>query len=159
MECLPQIAEIVGIESFNDNISENMMKWIEDTVFAVREATLLAVKQISGMFGESWIKNYVFPVIKMLVNSPVFMKRMTALSALNKFGELLGAKEFYGFLEVLGEDEVPNVRFNVAKTIKNLFKIFKGMNLAKLLDKIKNDSDPDVKFFAEDALKEINKKN
>lgn len=159
VECLPQVAEMIGPNSFNEHISDSLVKWIEDSVYTVREATLESIKQIASMFGESWIKLRVLPVIQELVKNPVFTKRMTALSAINKFGELLGSKEFCSLIEILADDSVPNIKFNTAKMIKKHAKI-KGQNFTKVLEKLKGDQDFDVKFFAEEALKEIsNKRN
>lgn len=154
-ECLPQVAEMVGLGSFNDQISESLIKWVEDPVYAVREATLESIKQIAGMYGDEWVHTRVLPVIESLVKSEVFTKRMTALSAINKFGVMLGAKEFYSFLEILSDDQVPNVKFNVAKTIRNNHSKVKGLNFSKILEKLKSDQDADVKFFADEAMREI----
>jgi serine/threonine-protein phosphatase 2A regulatory subunit A len=159
IECLPQVAEMIGLDDFNDHISESMMKWIEDPVFAVREATLESIKEISGMYGEDWTKSRVLPAVQDLARSAVFVKRMTSLSALNKFGDLLGPKESYAILETLSNDPVPNIKFNVAKTIKNKYLRTKGISFAKVLEKLKNDPDFDVKYYAEQALKEINYKS
>lgn len=159
VECLPQVAEMIGPNSFNEHVSEFLVKWIEDSVFTVREATLESIKQIVSMFGENWIKSRVLPVIQELAKNPVFTKRMTALSAINKLGELLGNKEFCALIDLLADDSVPNIKFNVAKTIKNHAKT-KGPNFVKILEKLKGDKDADVKFFAEEALKELtNKRN
>ena len=159
VECLPQVAEMIGINNFNDQITESMAKWIEDSVFAVREATLEAIKQIASLYGEEWLKSRFFSVIQSLVNNPVFVKRMSALSALNKFGEFFGAKDFYAFVDILSNDPVPNIKFNVAKIIKNNHKKIKGYSFIKLLEKLKGDNDLDVKYFAEDALRGLANKN
>jgi serine/threonine-protein phosphatase 2A regulatory subunit A len=161
VECLPQVAEMIGSDSFNENISEPLINWIKDSVFAVREATLESIKQIASMdgYGEVWVKTRVLPVIQELAKDQVFTRRMTCLNALNKFGSLVGAKDFFALVELLGNDPVPNIKFNVSKTIKNNFNKVKGQSYNKILEKMKGDSDPDVKFFAEDALREVNKKN
>ena len=159
VECLPQVAEMLGLRNFNENVAEPLIKWAEDPVFAVRDATLEAIKQISSMFGDAWVRTKVSPLVQDLVRSPVFMKRMTALAAVNKFGDLLGGKEFLGIMETLAADQVPNVKFNVAKTIKNNYKKIKGQNFGKVLDKLKGDGDFDVRFFAEEAIRAINSKN
>ena len=161
VECLPQVADMIGAESFNENSSESIGSWVKDSVFAVREATLEAIKQISNMdgYGENWVKTRILPVVQDLAKEQVFTRRMTALSALNKFGNLIGGKEFYALVEGLGGDSVPNIKFNVAKTIRNNVGKIKGQNFSKILERMKGDADPDVKFFAEEALRELNKKN
>lgn len=155
VECLTQVADMLGIASFNEQMAEPLMLWAEDLVFAVREATLEAIKQISIIYGAEWVASRVLPMVKRLVESNVFVKRMTALSALNKFGEFLESKDFCKFMETLAADTVPNIKFNVAKTISNNFKKVKGQNFAKILEKLSQDSDFDVKFYAEQGLKKV----
>ena len=161
VECLPQVADMIGAESFNVNIAENVGSWLKDPVFAVREATLEAIKQISTMdgYGDNWVKTRILSFVQDLAKEQIFTRRMTALYALNKFGHLIGGKEFYALVEVLASDSIANIRFNVAKTIKSNFGKIKGQNFNRILDKMKTDPDPDVKFFSEEALKELNKKN
>ena len=159
VESLPQVAEMLGVRGFNEHAAELMIKGAEDSVYGVRDATLEAFKQISSMFGDDWVKAKVLPLVQELARSPVFSKRMTALSAMNKFGELIGGKEFFGIMEMLAADVVPNIKFNVAKSIRNNCKKIKGQNFGKILDKLKGDNDFDVRFYAEEATKAIDNKN
>jgi serine/threonine-protein phosphatase 2A regulatory subunit A len=62
----------------------------------------------------------------------------------------------------LGEDPVPNIRFNFAKVIESIFAKLSQENkrqakecLAKMIENEKVDFD--VKYFAEKALKSISK--
>ena len=161
VECLPQVADMIGAEAFNVSISESIASWLKDPVYAVREATLEAIKQISAMdgYGESWVKARILGFVQELAKEQIFTRRLTALYALNKFGNLIGGKEFYALVEVLASDSVANIRFNVAKTIRSNFGKIQGQNFSRILEKMKADPDPDVKFFSEEALKELNKKN
>lgn len=59
-------------------------------------------------------------------------------------------------LASLSTDIVPNVRFNVAKTLK---KIGTGPDALAILRPLVNDNDPDVKFYARDAIEVITKKH
>jgi serine/threonine-protein phosphatase 2A regulatory subunit A len=59
----------------------------------------------------------------------------------------------------MASDPVPNIRFNVAKTIEIMYKKVNNTNKMKckeVLKKIENDdSDFDCKFYAQKALKAI----
>lgn len=58
----------------------------------------------------------------------------------------------------LAEDPIPNVRFNVAKTLKVIAPMLKkepapsDEQVAQTLVKLSGDSDVDVRYFAEKAL-------
>jgi len=55
----------------------------------------------------------------------------------------------------MSTDNVPNVRFNVAKTFQRIGHIFeKGVassQVKPVLEKLKDDADNDVKYFATEA--------
>jgi len=63
-------------------------------------------------------------------------------------------------VDKLGKDEVPNVRFNVVKLVaelKSSFDIHKLKNVfMRLLEKLVTDKDPDVAYFAQTALDNLN---
>lgn len=132
------------------------MKWVEDPVYAVRNAALDSIKEIGEKFGADWTKIHIFPLIELLATSPIFTKRMTALRAINKLCCLIDYQSCCIFLVTLSNDRIPNIRFNVAKTIQNLSNFFKVQpDLLKILEKMKSDNDADVKFYASEALKKI----
>ncbi|CAG9313586.1 unnamed protein product [Blepharisma stoltei] len=156
IECLPQLAGLLGVDKFSEQIAVPMMKWVEDTAYSVREAVLEAISQITGIFGSEWTKIRLAPVVMQLSTSPVFNKRMTAIRAVRKFTKVIGLDESFECLKSLANDKVPNVRFNVAKTLKDLAGIFENKNdIRKLLGGMKNDPDADVRFFAEDTLRSL----
>jgi serine/threonine-protein phosphatase 2A regulatory subunit A len=137
-------------------MSAPLMKWVEDPVFAVRDATLDAIFNIGNRFGSEWTKGQIFHLIEMLVSSPVFTKRMTALKAINKLHSLLDYSDCVNFLTTLSTDKIPNIRFNVAKTMQNLAKEFRiDSELVGIVEKMKNDCDIDVRFYAGQALLSI----
>lgn len=156
VECLCHLGSFLLREDFSKNLAIPLIKWIEDPVFAVREAVLETLKHISVSFKDDWTKIHVMPLVSMLSYSPAFSKRMTALRIISKLGPFFDEKEFYKCLECLSKDRVPNIRFNVAKTVKSLIE---NTNIRKdaltLLEKLKEDSDMDVKYYAEDALNGI----
>lgn len=62
-------------------------------------------------------------------------------------------------LVTLGKDPIPNIRFNVAKSLETLAPILKPKQISTindqvkpLLSKLKDDKDIDVRFFSEKAL-------
>jgi serine/threonine-protein phosphatase 2A regulatory subunit A len=153
VESLPQLAELLCLGPFTEQISTPMMKWVEDPVFAVREAALESIKDIGMRFGSNWTKAHIYPLVEMLANSPVFSKRMTSLKAINKLHPLLDSLACYNFLVLLSTDKIPNIRLNVAKTISIITNSFIVDDyLAKIIEKMTNDIDTDVRFYANQTL-------
>lgn len=75
--------------------------------------------------------------------------------------DVLGGKE--GVISVvilLTKDAVPNVRFTAVRTLRMLYQSTDSLPLKKEIkagiDKLTSDGDDDVKFFAQQSLKEIN---
>lgn len=96
------------------------------------------------------------PIVIQLSQSPVFNKRMTSIRTIHKLGKTLGIDESFECLKTLTKDKIPNIRFNVAKTLKALADVWPNKRIVKeALESIKNDPDADVRFFAEDALKSL----
>lgn len=157
LESLPQVAELLGVQQFTEQISAPMMKWVEDPVYAVREIALDSIMKIGLKFGSDWTKLHIVPLIEMLVITPVFNKRMTALRAVNKLSSLLEYQACSEFLIVLASDKVPNIRLNVAKTIANICTVFfLKTDLIRVLEMMKFDCDTDVRFYSTEALRKIN---
>jgi serine/threonine-protein phosphatase 2A regulatory subunit A len=158
VEALPAMAEILGLARFTEQLSAPLMKWVEDPVFGVREAAIQAIFEIANGFGREWTKTHIFPLIEMLVKSPVFMKRLTALKVINQLAELFEYQVIFVFLKTLACDPVPNIRFNVMKTVRNMMVVFKICNeLIRVVEKMRNDGDPDVRFYALQTFNDINR--
>ena len=159
-EALPAMANILGVQVFTEQLSAPLMKWVEDPVFGVREAAIQAIFSIANNFGKDWTKAHILPLIEMLVQSKVFTKRMTALKAINQLAELFDYHVLSLLLQRLALDKIPNIRFNVMKTVKNMAKEFKiGSELMKIVEKLKADSDPDVRYFAGQTFEVVNNDN
>ncbi|CAG9329304.1 unnamed protein product [Blepharisma stoltei] len=156
VECLAQLGTILGKDEFNEHLATPLMKWIEDPVFAVREAVLEAANKLAIAFDGEWLRIYIMPLINVLSYSPAFNKRMTALRIISKLGKYLDDNDCFLCLKTLSKDRVPNIRFNVAKTIKNLVESTTNRkDIMLLLDQLKNDTDMDVKYYAEDAVRAL----
>lgn len=92
------------------------------------------------------------------------MIRIHAIHFINKLaGEVTKDvlnKNFAETLVALAEDPVPNIRFNVSKTIDRLYPKLTPGNKIKCegaVKKMASDKDFDVSYFANQALAHINK--
>jgi len=85
---------------------------------------------------------------------------MTTLFAINVLAEVCPpdviSKFMVPVISNLSSDGVPNVRFNVAKTMALIVPLLDSqtveLQIRPCLDKLESDEDMDVKYFASEAL-------
>ena len=110
------------------------------SVYEIRQAAAVNLKRLASKFGTDWVLNTVLPKVVALAASRNYLHRLTCLSCINELYNTLDQERiidelfptirkvsqnsrFYGFIGVkcvifqLAWDPVPNIRFNVAKTL------------------------------------------
>ena len=156
------LAEQLGIEFFNEKLSDQCMQWLSDTVYAVRRAATENLNELSSRFGDDWARDVVIPRMMNLVTTSNYLHRVTALYGLQLLAGCL-SKEIVETSVLppvmkLATDSVPNVRFTVAKTLQSLYwnRLIGREDLRGevwgLLQSLADDSDRDVRFYATTAL-------
>jgi len=89
-----------------------------------------------------------------------YLHRMTCLFSINVLADACGA-EVTGRVMLptvinLATDGVPNVRFNVAKSLQKIGSVLDQSILTSqvkpCLEKLKEDADVDVRYFADEAV-------
>lgn len=157
IEKFPSLAQQLGENLFNTRLNQMCIGWLKDPVYAVREAALNNLKQLTLFFGEKWMASQVFSSVAALTAEEVYLHRLTPLFAISCLAELASPdvirKNFLPVLTKMQNDPVPNVRMNVAKTIAVLtprVSAHKDMceSLQRILEKLNKDSEFDVKHFA-----------
>ncbi|XP_063718428.1 serine/threonine-protein phosphatase 2A 65 kDa regulatory subunit A alpha isoform-like isoform X1 [Symsagittifera roscoffensis] len=169
-EYMPLLAEQLGVQFFDDRLNALCQAWLVDHVFAVREAATNNLKRLVAIFGSNWARASVLPKIVQMSNDQNYLHRMTCLFCINVLAEVCEAQlveeNMLPIVYQMANDQVPNVRFNVCKTIHiicNVLKNSSGGNGSKLsasqlnqmktvLEKLNEDADVDVRFFATEAL-------
>jgi len=172
IEQIPLLAEQLGISFFDETLGQLCMEWLWDPVYSIREAAVLNLKKLTSFFGEEWSKNEIIDKIlqKKQSNSKDFNNFICRITCLFTFDNLISVvskettKEYlYPFINDLANDRVPNIRFNVARSLLNVSKAllpeYKSLvesdiqtTLETLLSK---DPDTDVRFFANDSLTKL----
>jgi len=153
------LAGQLGVEFFDEKLNSLCMQWLVDHVFAIREAATLNLKKLVQKFGAEWAETTVIPKVIAMSRDPNYLHRMTCLFCVNVLAEVCGAeitaKHMLPTVLAMAGDGVANVRFNVAKTLQRvgpvLEKSVASSNIKPVLDKLKDDTDVDVKFFAMEA--------
>lgn len=147
----------------------------------MRENAIKTLKEVIRLFPEEYFMKKIFPFITSdLIKNPHYLFRLTGLYFIREISDVVGKnvvdKSLLSsvlslaciFYFLLLADNVPNVRFNVAKTLEliipylnkdlvnnSVFFIF-IFQVKNSLTNLCSDPDADVKFFAQRALKCIN---
>ncbi|PIO77760.1 HEAT repeat protein [Teladorsagia circumcincta] len=176
IQCMPLLAAQLGQEFFDEKMLSLSLNWLCDHVFAIREAAAAVLNELAGKFGGEWAMRKIMPKVLALSKASIvlnsgtnrqhmilqdlnYLHRMTCLFCLNSLADAVGpeqtAEEIMPVIKELSEDNVPNVRFNVAK---GLLKIGKVVDASLLQNEIKpilmnlcRDADFDVRYFAEET--------
>ncbi|ODV84533.1 hypothetical protein CANARDRAFT_29070 [[Candida] arabinofermentans NRRL YB-2248] len=170
IEQIPLLAEQLGVAFFDEALGQLCMEWLWDPVYSIREAAVINLQKLTEFFGEEWCK---VELIKRILDKSQtkefdnFICRITCLFAFTKLIPVLSpnviSQDIYPFIDELKDDQVPNIRFNVAKSllliVKKLY-ISEGDSSEIVLDKIKptlekmcTDEDVDVRYYASESLK------
>ncbi|PSN41046.1 Serine/threonine-protein phosphatase 2A 65 kDa regulatory subunit A alpha isoform [Blattella germanica] len=139
IEYMPLLAGQLGVEFFDEKLNSLCMTWLVDHVYAIREAATLNLKKLVEKFGPEWAQNTVIP--KVLAEA---------------CGSEITAKLMLPTVLTMANDNVANVRFNVAKTLQKIGPVLEPSciqtQVKPVLDKLNVDTDVDVKYFASEAI-------
>eukprot|EP00298_Acanthocystis_sp_HF-20_P013361 c20311_g1_i1.p1 GENE.c20311_g1_i1~~c20311_g1_i1.p1 ORF type:complete len:582 (-),score=211.56 c20311_g1_i1:50-1795(-) len=161
-ERMPNFAEHLGVEQFDEHFTSMCITWLGDSVFSVREAAIECTKKLSKIFGNDWANKFVVPKLVELSTHTNSRHRLTPLFACKELCQVVGpaisSETLLPLVLQLATDPVPNVRFNVCKTLVELSSVIGNDSpqiqgdAKKALSTLEKDSDSDVKFFATEAL-------
>lgn len=160
IENIPILTKELGKQVFESKLHEIVITSLDDSIFAIREAASKCLSELVTLFGDEWAQSVVIPKMTDLANSGSYLKRITCLNIATELieRENYSLSEFLTIVNNLGKDPVPNVRFNVAKTLgrvktpKNL--TMSETNIVKnCLNELKKDEDRDVLYYTGESLK------
>ncbi|KAK2461907.1 hypothetical protein APHAL10511_006370 [Amanita phalloides] len=165
IEYIPLLATQLGRQFFDEQLGNLCMSWLGDTVFSIREAATVNLKKLTDVFGVEWARYTIVPKVMGMGAHPNYLFRMTTVQAITTISpsltlETIRADVITPLLE-LSKDSIPNIRFNVSKSLEVLATTFGGTPegrqfvqdwIAPTLERQKNDPDADVRYFASRAL-------
>lgn len=188
IEYIPLLASQLGVQFFDEKLANLCMSWLGDTVFSIREAATHNLKKLTEVFGVEWASEAIIPKVTAMGNHPNYLYRMTTCFAITTLApvismEVISTSILPQLLDKLAEDDIPNIRFNVAKTYGVLIDVLRrlpetgtiyslekegvelspstrGMELIQSrilpkLEKLQKDDDVDVRFFATTAANSV----
>ncbi|KAJ5246151.1 ARM repeat-containing protein [Penicillium chermesinum] len=183
IEYIPLLASQLGVKFFDEQLSDLCMGWLGDTVFSIREAATTNLRKLTEVFGVDWSKESIIPKVVAMGQHPNYLYRMTTCFAISTLAPVVTLEiienSILPILERLVTDEIPNIRFNVAKSyavlIDTLRRLPEGKTLTEVeksgeiatpspksqdviqqrvlpsLAKLQEDDDVDVRYFATTA--------
>ncbi|ETI43715.1 hypothetical protein F441_11339 [Phytophthora nicotianae CJ01A1] len=163
IEYIPLLAAQLGRDYFEEQLAQLCMAWLVDNVYSIREAATINLKNLTEHFGVDWARTSVVPRISTMHSNTNFLHRLTSLYAVKVLCEAMTPESIQSLLiplvVELAQDPVPNIRFNVAKTLEVLgSKVDTEARTATVtpcLTALLQDSDADVVFFAQRALSKL----
>ena len=135
-----------------------------DPVFMIREESTNSIIALSkNLFDQSWLERIVETKLNELASNERFMLRIQTIHVMNQLKENVSQQlvdsVFARHLFTLASDNVPNIRFNVSKTISVLYPLMQATNQAQAREVLSRmadqDSDFDAKFYAQKTLETI----
>lgn len=82
IEYIPLLASQLGVQFFDEKLSNLCMGWLGDTVFSIREAATHNLKKLTEVFGVEWANEAIIPKVMALGNHPNYLYRMTTCFAI-----------------------------------------------------------------------------
>jgi serine/threonine-protein phosphatase 2A regulatory subunit A len=136
------------------------MTWLADSVYSIREAATNNLKQLTNIFGVKWAEINLFPKVFALKDNTNYLYRMTTLFAISTLAPCVPpeviVEKMLPVCLAMSKDPVPNIRFNVAKTLETIVEFVDPKviqeQIKPCLNALQEDRDTDVKFFATQAL-------
>ncbi|ERT01637.1 hypothetical protein HMPREF1624_02889 [Sporothrix schenckii ATCC 58251] len=131
IEYIPLLASQLGVEFFDEKLSSLCMSWLGDTVFSIREAATHNLKKLTEVFGVDWASEAIIPKVMAMGNHPNYLYRMTTCFAITTLASVVSleviGKHILPMMDKLVVDDIPNIRFNVAKTYGVLIDVLKRL--------------------------------
>ncbi|KAL1923051.1 uncharacterized protein VTP21DRAFT_9427 [Calcarisporiella thermophila] len=165
IEYIPLLASQLGVQFFDEKLGTLCMSWLGDHVFSIREAATNNLRKLTEVFGVEWAKVTILPKVLAMSNHENYLYRMTMIFALTTMAEAVTPDVLTDYIlptvSGLANDPIPNIRFNVAKSLETMIPMLrKSHDLSALIEndvkqtlqKLSEDTDNDVRFFAQRAL-------
>ena len=107
-----------------------------------REASIENIQKITEIFGAKWAEKYTLPKVLSLHTNTNYLMRQIPLFAVMRLAPMLSTdsieKTIIPVLLILAKDKIPNIKFNVSKTLKEIASFVKGTQLVLYLYIIMN---------------------
>ena len=138
-----------------------LLEWLSDSIFSIREHTMVAINKLGILFGNDWVESKVLPSLLAFENNENYLFRQIPLIAFRNLHTSLSpgfySENIFPVLSTFATDKIINIRMNVSRVILTFAEKLKGTEgeekTISLLNALKNDPEFDVSYFAKEALR------
>ena len=78
-----EITDWKGVDYFDEKLGKLCMSWLGDSVFSIREAACVNLKNLTEVFGLDWAKQDILPKVLDMHLHQNYLYRMTTLFAIS----------------------------------------------------------------------------
>jgi len=134
-----------------------------DDIATIREAATKNIKELTGIFGTDWACEFLLPEIDDMRQNSSYLRRLTAIQACGRMAiemdPAIAQIEVLPLVLEMATDSVANIRFNVAKALKDIgsrceSNVYK-QQIHPVLMLLRDDPDRDVRFFADKTASKL----
>ena len=164
IEYIPLLAQQLGKTFFDEQLAALCLAWLGDNVYSIRESAIVNLKKLTEVFGAEWAQTQVVPKLVQMGGHVNYLLRLTSVLAIPVIAPILNHESNLELLNKvlfpLTNDPIPNIRFNVAKSLEVLATqvaaTTEGRELGRstivpAVERLKADTDMDVRYFANRA--------
>lgn len=151
------LTKLLGEKIFHKRIQPILISALNDHVFAIREIACIQIGLIIEQLGDEWASeklfNNVFTIFDTQIN---YLHRITCLMIIQQSIQYCSVvicdQYLFPILYQASIDDVPNVKLSAAKTLISFIQKYDSQlirdKIQPLVDALKDDSDCDVRYFA-----------
>ena len=142
-----------------ENILNICIKWLTDSVYAIRETACKLMKRLYDIFRGEDFEKKLLAKLSQMIKSESYLIRITVTILIKEFvndeynSDFL-EKKLFPYVMRLCKDKIANIRMNCVIILKKMNKISKNRDILKdisqLLDELKRDRDIDVLYAISD---------
>jgi serine/threonine-protein phosphatase 2A regulatory subunit A len=162
IEEVPRLAQDLGVTFFTQKFTGLCLTWLQDDVSAIRLAATENLRILAMLFGVQWTVENLISELHAMHEHPSYLRRLTALQAaaiMSELDEALTVSDLLPLVLGMATDAVPNIRFNVAKSLVVMAPHVPASALTDsvmpCLEGLREDKDNDVQYFSRVAIQQI----
>jgi serine/threonine-protein phosphatase 2A regulatory subunit A len=154
---IPLLAKQLGQDFFTDKLSSICVNWLGDDIATIRDAATTNLKELTALFGTDWACDHLLPFIDDIRLNSSYLRRLTAVQACARMAvemdPAIAQIEVLPLLLEMATDNVPNIRFNVARALGEVGPrcdvTTYEQQIHPIISLLQEDLDRDVRFFAD----------
>jgi serine/threonine-protein phosphatase 2A regulatory subunit A len=152
-ESIPVMARILSRSLFMENILGFCIAWLNDSVYAIREAACKLMKKLYDIYkGEEFEKKLIEKLNEMRCSNSYLIRNTVLILAKefvhDEFDNDFLERKLYPLVIKSSKDKISNVRMNAAVVLKKLLKIVRSREVLREVqsccEELKRDIDVDV---------------